>query len=49
MWGYYHQLGEKRTSDDGSLIIVLEVGGLIVFQLRNIYTIEPDLPFSQTS
>ena len=48
MWGYYHQRGETRISEDCSKIIVLEVGGLIVFQLRNIYTIEPDLPFSQT-
>ena len=45
MWGYYHQRGETRTSEDCLKIIVLEVGGLIVFQLRNIYTIKPDLPF----
>ena len=49
MWGYNHQRGETKTSEDCSKIIVLEVGGLIVFQLHNIYTIELDLPFSQTS
>ena len=49
MWGYYHQRNETMTSEDCSKIIILEVGGLVVFQLRNIYTIEPDLPFSQTS